>query len=57
MELTLEISCDKWPQYNEKDYKQYFSDNKESILKFSELGIKITSLAIAMCITHYIIAM
>jgi hypothetical protein len=26
-------------------------------LKFSELGIKITSLAIAMCITHYIIAM
>lgn len=38
MELTLEVSCDKWPQYVEKDYRQYFDENLESILSFSEFG-------------------
>jgi hypothetical protein len=39
MELTLEISCDKWPQYIREDYRQYFDENRESMLTFAELGL------------------
>jgi carboxypeptidase D len=39
MELTLEVSCDKWPQYIAEDYKQYFSENRDSMLNFAELAL------------------
>jgi carboxypeptidase D len=39
MELTLEVSCDKWPQFIQEDYKQYFNENKDSMLDFAELGL------------------